>query len=385
MSRFVQIHSLSSYPAVLLNRDDAGLAKRLPYGGASRLRVSSQCLKRHWRVAEDAWSLRAIGEPMAERSRMAVERAVMPALGELAPDLAEAIRVSLVRSLYGKDAAKVGGRPAEEARNRQALLLGRVELDYLTRLAREAAATGEAKAAEKLLADRFSRGEGKANLKALTEGARLAAGLEGALFGRMVTSDPEANTEAAIHVAHAFTVHAEESESDYFTVVDDLAKEAGETGSAGLFETELTSGLFYGYVVVDGPGLLDNLGGDAALTAKVVEHLVHLIATVSPGAKRGSTAPYAYADLLLAEAGDRQPRSLAGAFRRPVSLKDGGEDVLDRSVARLREHIGQLDACYGCGERRAALCTAPGGLAGVEAMNLDRLAAWAGASLGAAG
>jgi CT1975-like protein len=40
----------------------------------------------------------------------------------------------------------------------------------------------------------------------------LAAGLEAALFGRMVTSDPEANTNAAIHVAHSFTVHKEESE-----------------------------------------------------------------------------------------------------------------------------------------------------------------------------
>src|SRR5262249_27977986 len=50
MSRFVQIHSLTSYPAALLNPDDAGLAKRMPYGGASRIRISSQCLKRHWRL-----------------------------------------------------------------------------------------------------------------------------------------------------------------------------------------------------------------------------------------------------------------------------------------------------------------------------------------------
>ena len=57
MTRFVQIHTLASFPAVLLNRDDAGAAKRLPYGGASRLRVSSQCLKRHWRFADDAWAL----------------------------------------------------------------------------------------------------------------------------------------------------------------------------------------------------------------------------------------------------------------------------------------------------------------------------------------
>ena len=47
--RFLQIHSLHSYPAALLNRDDSGLAKRMPFGGAVRTRISSQCLKRHWR------------------------------------------------------------------------------------------------------------------------------------------------------------------------------------------------------------------------------------------------------------------------------------------------------------------------------------------------
>jgi len=40
--RFVQIHSLIAYSAALLNRDDSGLAKRLPFGGAMRTRISSQ-------------------------------------------------------------------------------------------------------------------------------------------------------------------------------------------------------------------------------------------------------------------------------------------------------------------------------------------------------
>lgn len=44
-AKFVQIHTLTSYPAVLLNRDDAGFAKRLPFGGVTRTRISSQCLK----------------------------------------------------------------------------------------------------------------------------------------------------------------------------------------------------------------------------------------------------------------------------------------------------------------------------------------------------
>jgi len=48
----IQVHMLTSYPAVLLNRDDAGLAKRIPYGGVERTRVSSQCLKKHWRESD---------------------------------------------------------------------------------------------------------------------------------------------------------------------------------------------------------------------------------------------------------------------------------------------------------------------------------------------
>ena len=69
----------------------------------------------------------------------------------------------------------------------------------------------------------------------------------------MVTSDPGANIEAAIHVAHAFTVHAEESESDYFSVVDDLQRDDEDAGAAHIGDMELTAALFYGYVVVDVP------------------------------------------------------------------------------------------------------------------------------------
>lgn len=34
-AQFLRIHTLASYPATLLNRDDSGLAKRLPFSGAT--------------------------------------------------------------------------------------------------------------------------------------------------------------------------------------------------------------------------------------------------------------------------------------------------------------------------------------------------------------
>jgi CRISPR system Cascade subunit CasC len=69
---FLQIHTLTSYAAALLNRDDAGLAKRIPFGNAERMRVSSQCLKKHWRDELH----RALDLPGGIRSRMFFEREI---------------------------------------------------------------------------------------------------------------------------------------------------------------------------------------------------------------------------------------------------------------------------------------------------------------------
>jgi len=52
MSRFVQLHLLTSYPPANLNRDDLGRPKTAMMGGEPRLRVSSQSLKRAWRTSE---------------------------------------------------------------------------------------------------------------------------------------------------------------------------------------------------------------------------------------------------------------------------------------------------------------------------------------------
>ena len=329
--RFLQIHTLHSYPAALLNRDDSGLAKRLPFGGVVRTRISSQCLKRHWRVADDEFALHNInGAADAIRSREVVTRSVIQPLREangVAEDVLDGVEAEFQKGVYGEKGT--------DRKSRQTLLLGQPEVAYLRAQAAAicAAHPDDPKAAAdaaKLLFSTQRRNEQRENFRAFREQTSLPGGLVGALFGRMVTSDPGANIDAAIHVAHAFTVHQEESESDYFSVVDDLRDVDEDPGADHIGDMELTAGLFYGYVVVDVPGLVSNLTGcdaeawanaDKTLASQVVEHLVHLIATVSPGAKLGSTAPYARADLMLIEAGSRQPRSLANAFRKPVSAQ----------------------------------------------------------------
>ena len=366
-ANFLQIHSLHGYSAALLNRDDSGLAKRMTYGGAIRTRISSQCLKRHWRVAKGPHSLQAIdGATAAVRSRETVTRRVIDPLRKAGYDAEsiKAIEDSFQRAVYGEKGQT----------SRQPLLLGEPEIRFLAEQAKAIAdAHGSDAAAAEKAAKQWEK-DARKNMKELRDSCTLPGGIAAALFGRMVTSDVEANLDAPVHVAHAFTVHSEESESDYFTVVDDLQRVEDDPGADHIGETELTSGLFYGYVVLDRKMLLDNLR-DTQMAGTVVEHLVHLIATVSPGAKLGSTAPYGYASWMLIEAGDCQPRSLAEAFRDPcgASLQDAEQQASD--------YLTQLDEAYATGESRRVTSLRKDSMPRAELLTLPELARWAGSAV----
>jgi CRISPR system Cascade subunit CasC len=52
MSRYIQLHILTSYPPSNLNRDDTGRPKTAVVGDSVRLRISSQSLKRAWRTSD---------------------------------------------------------------------------------------------------------------------------------------------------------------------------------------------------------------------------------------------------------------------------------------------------------------------------------------------
>lgn len=371
--RFLQIHTLHSYTAALLNRDDSGLSKRMPYGGVLRTRISSQCLKRHWRKAENDphGLLNLAGAVDSTRSRELVTKKVFDTLRDKFPeDVLQALEPEFQKAVYGDKGDK--GK-----QSRQTLLLGAPELDWLAEQAEVLAqdSANNPKAAKDAAAKWASNF--KENIKVFRETTALPGGIVAALFGRMVTSDTAANIEAPVHVAHAFTVHAAETESDYFTAVDDLKADDDDSGADTIQETELTSGLYYGYVVIDLPGLIDNCGGKAdkaaatALAANIVHNLLYLIAEVSPGAKLGSTAPYDRASFMLVEAGDRQPRSLAGAFRKAV------EPDLDLAVGALAKHLKLLDDNYATGELRRYLSLSEVALDSEERGSLADLAKWA--------
>jgi CRISPR system Cascade subunit CasC len=400
MSKFIQIHTLTSFPASLLNRDDAGFAKRMPFGDVTRTRISSQCLKRHWRSFDGLESLRGTGAPMSVRSRVTLEHEIFQVLKREGVDeaLAREVTAQVKDVIFGKSdraraeeeeaatgegaSGRAGGQssrrrgrggaaaqdetatepqaaetPAAAATGRtgQVTVLGRPEIEYFLKHARAVCAEKpQIKQVKARVEASFK--DARNNLAALHAGA----GLDAALFGRMVTSDVLARGDAAVHVAHAFTVHGEFAETDYFSAIDELERERedAQLGSGHIGTTELTSGLFYGYVVVDVPLLVSNIeacevarwkDADRKLSAEVIRRLVHLIATVSPGAKLGSTAPHAYAQAVFVESGDAQPRTLANAFLRGVAKSD----LLGKTYRALADHVEAFDGMYGWEGRRA--------------------------------
>lgn len=368
LPRFIQISTLTTYPASLLNRDDSGLSKRIPFGGVSRTRISSQCLKRHWRTAEGPWSLLNVDPDIVTsvRSRKTFPEKIEKPLIESGLDAEKVVAASqgLQSELYGSkgtaNAAKNKKSQSSESESpslemllsparSEVVVLGLPEIEFLKKAVRDLAS--QDKSAKEITggAAQWYK-DHKKDFQALKYGA----GLDAAMFGRFISGDADARVSAAVHVAHAFTVHAEESETDYFTAVDDL----DNMGSAHINATELTSGIFYNYIVVDVPQLVSNIEGCPPgewrsarrdVAGRLIKHLLHLIATVTPGAKLGSTAPYARPWFVMAEAGESQPFTLADAFYRPVPLRD---DMRAQTLSQLESYVSRSDEMYGMDTKR---------------------------------
>ena len=153
------------------------------------------------------------------------------------------------------------------------------------------------------------------------------------------------NREAAAQVVHAITTHRVTVEDDYYTAVDDLKRPSEDAGAGFLGEAAFGSGVFYLYLCVDRALLVRNLGGgkDAEhLAATALGALVEAAATTAPRGKQNSYAAHGRAHYVLAERDDRQPRTLAGAFARPVA----GDDLMQDSIGALRTFRAALDQAY---------------------------------------
>lgn len=329
MSHFLQLHLLTFYPPANLNRDDTGRPKTAVIGGATRLRVSSQSLKRAWRTSDVFRT--ALDGHLASRTQR---------LGELVLAHLRAGGLAEDRALEGaRMIAGVFGKLKDD------------DDDHPSRIEQLAFISPQERDAALALADRLLTGETVAP-KAEDLLLRTDTAADLAMFGRMLAADPDYNREAAVQVAHAFTTHAVPVEDDFYTAVDDLKKPSEDAGAGFVGEAGFGSGVFYLYICIDRALLLRNLGGsdNAGLAATGIAALVEAAATVSPGGKQASFASRAHAHYVLAERGDAQPRTLGATFAKPV-----GDDPVRASVVALRAWRDGMDQAYGAAEARAEM------------------------------
>ncbi len=324
MATFLELHILTTYAASNLNRDDTGRPKSLSFGGAERLRVSSQSLKRAIRTSDVFAD--AVGSARGTRST-AFTASLVKTLQE--KGLAEEEITKRVGSVITK--GKLGAPKKEDNRLTEQLVhLAPEELELIEGLA-----------------DRLMQGDELADKEALVLAQKPRAA-DIALFGRMLADNPSFNVEAACQVAHAFTTHRVSIEDDFYTAVDDLkaANSEADRGAGFIGVQEYGAGVFYLYICLNASLLVSNLPGDKDLATKAAEALIEAAMTVSPKGKQNSFASRAYAMHVLGEMGTRAPRSLAAAFLKPVGA-DGENDFATASSDRLTKLHDSFERVYG--------------------------------------
>lgn len=376
MSRFVQLHLLSSYPPANLNRDDLGRPKTAMMGGEPRLRISSQSLKRAWRtskvfinkVSDGLYvpDLLVANKPIPENMGV---RSKKFAIDWIKKTLLEANITDDIADLWSKDITRAFG-VAEKNTNELSQIshLSDMELkgcaqvvdlvkEYLSGKNADQELPTEVQNLQELRAKKKKAEDIKKIDKQIAKLFRTRILMQGnasvdiASFGRMMASSPSYNIEAAVQVAHAISVHSVAVEDDFFTAVDDLNCGEDDAGAAHLGETEFAAGLFYLYLCIDKALLIRNLSDNEELANKALAALIESAATVAPKGKQNSFGSRARTSYLLCETGDQQPRSLSVAFLKPV----GKGDMLDIARKRIDGTVENMDKVYGpCADNRSS-------------------------------
>jgi CRISPR system Cascade subunit CasC len=345
MSRtIIDVHILQTVPPSNLNRDDTGSPKTAIYGGVRRARVSSQAWKRAVRLSfKDLLAKEELGE----RTKR-VGDAIAALISEQAPDLADQAPSLAAGVLKAAGIVMKEPKSGAAAEPGYLLFLSHRQQENLAQVAVEAARAG-------------TNPDGKL-AKAL---ANRDHSVDIAMFGRMVADASDINVDAAVQVAHAISVHAVDTEFDYFTAVDDRKHDAQQTGAGMIGTVEFNSSTLYRYATIDVDRLQDTLGNVEA-ARKAVEAFLTAFATSMPTGKQNTFANRTLPDAVMVRLRQTQPINLVGAFESPVRAREATGRIKEAADA-LAQHTQEVEQAYGqppveawvthVGERAQALAT----------------------------
>jgi len=308
----VSVHVLTAYPPSNPNRDEDGQPKTAVVGGKTRQRISSQCIKRAWRMSKP---ISQLDLPLSTRTRglgSEIQRK-LEAFG-LAPKAA-ADRAKKIAERFGKVDSKKSPDHSEM------VIYGHEEWAACMNLAETIGKEGRDPTSEEL-----------------ESVAQRTVSLDCALFGRMRAAEPRLNVDAAVSVSHCLTANIANVDSDFWTSVDDLKQrdEESDRGSGGMGDVEYGSGVYYTYVDVDLKQLNENLKS-ADLSAKALVALIEAIATTTPSGHRSTFAHQGRASYLRIEIGQSSGNLFCSAYEAPVMGMTLAIDALRLSASKIQK------------------------------------------------
>ena len=324
----IEIHMLKNYPSTNLNRDDMGAPKSCVFGGVQRARISSQCLKRSWRVSplfqkemEGHLGMRTRKMPQLVASR----------LGEMG--VAEELLLIIEKKLTGF--ANKGGKENDLGITNQIVIYSPEDIQAIADVVKAEIDAGKtAKQLEKLKATEIEKMVKNAETRPVS--------LDIALFGRMVTSPAFADVEASMQVAHAFSTNRVVMETDFFTAMDDMINGQEDLGSGMMGDVDYNSSCYYIYASLDTDKLSENLQhtDDAEkLIHEAVPALLRAMAYSNPSGKQNTFAGNVLPSAVLVECKDYPiPVSYANAFVEPVKAT-ADKDLVLNSIDALKKHM----------------------------------------------
>lgn len=302
--KLLELHILQSYPVSCLNRDDVGAPKTATFGGVSRSRISSQCLK----------------------------RAVRLAAAEESPEKFQGIRSRFLRGPF-QSALQAAGLNEEEAQKKADEIC--VEFSKPDGKNKDQVTTAVYLSPGEItqIAQAIQSGE---DVKKAMKNARRLDAADIALFGRMVANDATLNVEGAAMFSHAISTHKASNDIDFYSSVDDRKADAEDAGAGMIGTLEFTSATYYRYTAVN----LDLFADEKHLGAltpserlTVLKSFLKATLMAVPGARKNSmnaaTLPFA---VLGIRKDKGQPVQLVNAFENPIKAGGKGFDQASREA-----------------------------------------------------
>ncbi|MCC7387336.1 MAG: type I-E CRISPR-associated protein Cas7/Cse4/CasC [Phycisphaerales bacterium] len=323
----IEIHMIQNHSPANLNRDDLGAPKTCLFGGVTRARISSQCLKRSIRRSEQFAA--ALEQDGGVRTRRLIEEIARSAT-ESGAEIKEP-HLKAVRKVF--EDGGVGFK--DETTSDILFFLPRSAITEMGKAVKENRADLGARFAE--IIGRFVKTPDIALCGRMTEFD--AKGPFDRLKGRF-------SVDAALAAAHAISTHAVINEVDYFTAADDVA--GSDSGAGHVNEAMYNSACFYKHFSIDWEQLVTNLDGDADLAALTVKCFLQAAACATPTGKQHSYAAFNPPDGILVEikTESAMPVNYANAFAIPVP-ENAPRGLIGESIARLGQYVHDIADGYG--------------------------------------